>query len=207
MKLTRLGELHQCHSFEVAMTERRIAAFLLLSFMILLAGCTAYKLLHSTKFEKPKIEFSGYCIKRVTDRHAEVDFILLAENPNPVGIKGVSADYELYIDDSRFAAGKAVDVELPPGRETTVTVPVVVVYKELLNAVGPVIERYLSNQKSMPITVKAKVYGNPRLYSDTEEGLLPPFEKRITETIDIPLPEDEINNARDRLEKAIRSLF
>ncbi len=187
--------------------ERRIAVFLLLSFMILPTGCTAYKLLHSTKFEQPKIEFSGYRIKRVTVRQAEVDFVVLAENPNPVGIKGVSADYELYIDDSRFAAGEAVDVELPPGKQTTVTVSVVVVYEELLNAIGPAIERFLSNQKSMPITVKAKIYGIPRLYSDTEEGPLPPLEKRMTETIDIPLPEDEINNARDRLERAIRSVF
>ena len=189
------------------MTERRIAAFLLLSFMILPAGCTAYKLSHSTKFEEPKIEFSRYCIKRVTDRQAEVDFIVLAENPNHVGIKGISADYELYLDDSRFAAGKAADVELPPGRETAITVPMVVVYKELLNTIGPAIERLLSNQKSMPITVKAKIYGNPRLYSDTEEGSLPRFEKRITRTIDIPLPEDESNKARDRLEEAIRRLF
>jgi hypothetical protein len=59
----------------------------------------------------------------------------------------------------------------------------------------------------MPITVKVRVYGNPRLYSDTQEGLLPPFEKRITRTIDIPLPEDEIDQTRDRLEKAIRRLF
>lgn len=192
------------------MTQRRIAIFLLLTFMtsmILPAGCTDYKLLHSTKFEKPKIEFSGYAIKRVTERQAEVDFIVLAENPNSVGIKGVSADYELYLDDSRFAKGKAVDVELPPGRQTSVRVPVVVVYGELLNAVGPAIKRILSNQKSMPITVKAKVYGNPRLYSDTEEGSFLPFEKRITETIHIPLPEDEIKKARDRLEESIRSLF
>lgn len=189
------------------MTNRPIAAILLLSFMILLAGCTAYKLLHSTKFETPKFEFSGYAIKRVTARQAEVDFIVLANNPNPVGIKGVSADYELYLDDHRFATGEAVAVELPPGKETAVTVPVVVVYNELLNAIGPAIQRFLSNQKSMPITVMAKVYGNPRLYSDTEEGLLPPFQKRITETIAIPLPEDEMNVARDRLEKTLRSLF
>lgn len=191
------------------MRKRLITAFFLLTFMILPAGCTAYKLLHSTKLEPPKIEFHEYRIKQVTDRQAEVDFIVRAENPNPIGIKGVSADYELYIEEGRFAAGKAVDAELPPGpgRETALTVPVVVVYEELLNALGPAIERFLSKQKSMPITVKVKVFGNPRLYSDTEEGLLPPFEKRITKTIDIPLPEDEIDQTRDRLEKVIRRLF
>jgi LEA14-like dessication related protein len=189
------------------MSKRRIAAFFLLTFMIIPAGCTAYKLLHSTKLEPPKIEFYEYRIKQVTDEQAEVDFIVRAENPNPIGINGVSADYELFIEESRFAAGKAVEAELPPGSETTLTVPVVVVYEELLNAIGPAIERLLSNQKSMPITVKVRVYGNPRLYSDTQEGFLPPFEKRITRTIDIPLPEDEINQTRDRLEKAIRRLF
>lgn len=34
----------------------------------------------------------------------------MAENPNPVAIKGVSADYELYLDNSRFAADEAVAV-------------------------------------------------------------------------------------------------
>jgi len=34
--------------------------------------------------------------------------------------------------------------------------------------------------------VKAKVYVNPRVYSDAEEGFLPPFQKCISETIDIP---------------------
>ncbi len=189
------------------MTVRRITVFLLIAFMILPGGCTAYKLLHSTEFEKPKIEFSGYSVRRVTVRQAEVDFVVLAENPNSVGIKGVSADYELYFDNNRFAAGEAVDIELPPGRETTVTVPVVIVYRELLKVIGPAVERVLSRQKSMPITVKARVYGNPKLYSDKEEGSLLPFEKRITETIDIPLPEDEVNRARDRLEEAIRTLF
>ena len=38
----------------------------------------------------------------------------------------------------------------------------------------------------MPIMVKAKVYVNPRVYSDAEEGFLPPFQKCISETIDIP---------------------
>ncbi len=189
------------------MTKRLIAAFLLFSLAALPAGCTAYKLLHSTKFEAPRIEFYGYVVKRATPKEAEVDFIVLANNPNPVGIKGVSADYELYLDDYRFAAGEAVDVELPPGRETAVTVPVVVVYKELLNVIGPAIERFLSDQNSMPITVKARVYGNPRVYNDTEEGFVPPFQKRITETINVPLPRDEINDAGDRLEKALRRLF
>lgn len=55
--------------------------------------------------------------------------------------------------------------------------------------------------------VKAKVYVNPRVYSDAEEGFLPPFQKCISETIDIPCPEDETNDARDRIEKAIRSFF
>ena len=189
------------------MTKKRIAACFLLSFMLLFAGCAAYKLLHSTKLEEPKIEFSGYRIERMTNREAEVDFIVRAENPNPVGIKGVSADYELYVDESRFATGNAVAVELPPGGETAITVPVVV-YQELLKALGPVIERFLSNRKSMPITVKVKVYGNPRLYgSNTEEGLLPPFQKTITRTLDIPLPDGQSIPAGDRLEKTIRSLF
>lgn len=186
---------------------RRIAAFFLVMLMLLPAGCTAYNLAHSTKFEQPKIEFSGYRIRQVTDRRAEVDFIVLVDNPNPVGIRGVSADYELYLDESRFAAGRAIDVDLPPAKETAVTVPVTVVYKELLHAIGPAIDRFLANQKSMPVTVKARVYGSPRLYSATEEGTLPPFEKRIVRTIDVPLPEDEINRAKDKLEKAIRRLF
>ena len=76
----------------------------------LLAGCTAYRLLHSTKFETPKFEFSACVIKRITARQAEVDFLVLAENPNPVAIEGVSADYELYLDNSRFAADEAVAV-------------------------------------------------------------------------------------------------
>jgi len=49
-------------------------------------------------------------IKRITARQAEVDFLVPAENPNPVAIEGVSADYELYLDNSRFAADEAVAV-------------------------------------------------------------------------------------------------
>lgn len=189
------------------MTPKRFAAVALAVFWILTGGCTAYKLLHSARIEEPKFEFSGCVIKRVTDRQTEVDCIILAKNPNSVGIKGLSADYELYMDDSRFATGKAVDVELPPVGQIAVTVPVVVVYRELLRAIGPAMERFLSNQKSMPITVKARVYGNPKLYSDTEEGSLLPFEKRVTKTIEVPLPEDEIEKAKNRIEQSIRALF
>jgi len=132
MRPTRLGELHQC-IVRVAMTERRIAAFLLLSFMILLAGCTAYKLcIRQVREAEDRIFWILY--QAVTDRHAEVDFILLRKTRTR-GIKGVSADYELYIDDSRFAAGKASTLNCPWEGDHR-QVPVVVVYKELLNAVG-----------------------------------------------------------------------
>jgi hypothetical protein len=166
-------------------------------------GCTFYKLMHSTKIENPSFEFLRCDVKKATEKYVNIECHILAQNPNPIGLKNIYVSYELFVEDRRLMNGRDIYVELAPKGETELKIPASISYNDLLHALEPVLGRILFNQKTIPITIKTRIYGQPTLYNDVEEGSLFSFERRLSKTIDVPMPEDDIN----RLKDSIRRLF
>jgi LEA14-like dessication related protein len=171
--------------------------------MSVVSGCTFYRLMQSTKIENPSFEFLRCDLKKATDKYFNIECFVLAQNPNLIGLKNIYISYEIFVEDKRLINGREIYVELAPKGETELKVPASISYNDLLHALEPVLGRIFSNQKTIPITIKTRIYGQPTLYNGVEEGSLFSFERRLSKTIDVPMPEDEINRVKD----SIRRLF
>lgn len=179
----------------------------LLLFLLLVPSCTFYRLVGSTKLKTPEFTILGCEVKKVSPRQANVDFIVSAYNPNPIGLKNIYVNYELSTERKRFMKGRDVSVELAPNSENRIIVPAEIELEDLARALGPLLERILSHQRTIPITIDAFIYGKPTVYNEFEKGSLFSFEKRVTKTVDIQLPKDEINKVKKQLLEEIRKLF
>ncbi|MDH4276068.1 MAG: LEA type 2 family protein, partial [Gammaproteobacteria bacterium] len=155
----------------------------------------------------PSIEYVNHTLRDVNLTQATIDANLKAKNPNEIGLKNVFLSYELYVEGKRFLKGSDIAVALTPKGESMINVPAVVVYKDIYNAVGPVAERILMNQKSVAVTIIATLYGNPTVYNEVEQGSLFQFSMTMEKTVDVPLPQDKIDKAKEDVKNAIKKLF
>jgi LEA14-like dessication related protein len=179
----------------------------LVLFLLLLPSCTFYRLVGSTKLKTPEFTILGCEVRKVSARQANLDFIVSAYNPNPIGLRNIYINYELSTEGKRLMKGRDVSVELAPNSENRIIVPAEVELDDLVRALGPLLERILSHQKTVPITIDALIHGKPTVYNEYEKGSLFSFEKRVTKTVDVPLPKDEINKVKKQLLNEIRKLF
>ncbi|MHC1741994.1 MAG: LEA type 2 family protein [Syntrophobacteraceae bacterium] len=184
---------------------RRAVLLLLLS--VLIPSCTFYKLVGSAKLKTPDFKVLGCEVKKITSRKANVDFIISAYNPNPIGLKNIYVNYEISFEGQKLVKGLNASIELSPNSDNTLVVPAEIELDNLARALGPLLERILTNQKTIPLTINAVFHGKPTVYNDFEQGSLFSFEKRITKTIEIALPKDEMDKAKKQMFKEILRSF
>ena len=160
--------------------------------VLALSGCTFTRLM-TTQSEKPTFTYTGSELVETSQSRAIVNFLFSAHNPNEAGLKNVTVSYELFFEEKKFAKGNDIHLDLNPKGDSEIKVPATIVYTDLLPVLGSIIKRILSGQKTIPITIVAVFSGKPALYGEAgkEEPVF--FEKRMTRTVDIPLPQERRN--------------
>lgn len=184
--------------------RRRIVSLALLLFV---PSCTFYKLASTTKLKPPEFAIVGCEIKSISSNHANLDLFVSAYNPNPVGLKNVYLNYELSTQGRRLMKGRDVRIELDPLSETTLVVPSEIEFSDIINAMGPLLDRILSRQMTIPITVNAIFHGRPTLYNEHEQGSLFSFEKRVSKTVEVSLSRDDMEKGKRQLRQELKKLF
>jgi hypothetical protein len=170
-----------------------------------LSSCAFFSMARNLK--QPAITYVRCDVKNVEERKADVQFVLSAYNPNTVGLKNVWVSYELFYEGKRFLKGDSIRVELPPMETTPLLIPAEIDYREVFRVAGPMAERVLLGQKTVPVRIDAVISGKPTLYNSVEESSLISFTFKISRTEQIPIPEDQINSAKKRLESSLRKMF
>jgi hypothetical protein len=168
---------------------RRLITLLLL---LALSGCT-FARIATTRFEKPTFTFVKSELVDSSQNKATVNFIFMAHNPNKEGLKNVSVSYELFVQEKRLLIGTDVLFDLNPEGDTEIKIPAVIAYSDLFPVLGSVTKRFLSGQKTVPITIVAHFSGKPALYGEAGKEEPMTFEKRFTKTADIPLQHERRN--------------
>ena len=166
--------------------------------ILILSGCVFTKLM-TAKIEQPTFTYVQFELIEVSQRQATVNFLFSAHNPNAIGLKNVFVSYELFVEGKTLLTGNNINLELPPKSDTEIKVPAVIIYTDLVPVLGSVAERLLSGQKTIPITINAVFSGKPAIYDETGEGKSFSFERKLTKTVDFPLPQDKINNVKNWL--------
>ena len=172
------------------------AGVIFFGILIFTAACTFNRLASKIEFQEPTFSYLRHEVTSLSDTKADVNFIINAYNPNPVGLKNVYVDYSLSTDGGQFLKGQGLPLKLNPAGDTEITVPTEIVFIELINSLGPVVERILlTGDYSVPVTINGVIYGKPTLYDEFEEGTsLLSFNWEFSRTENIPLPEQQIKN-------------
>jgi hypothetical protein len=155
-------------------------------------GCSYTKLM-TTRFENPTFAFTGSVLVETSQNGAIVNFLFIAHNPNEAGLKNITCSYELFVEGKKFATGKDFTLALDPKGDTQITVPATIVYADLYPALGSVVRRILSGQKTIPITIDAFFSGKPAIYIEAEKETPISFERRLVKTAEIPLQQERKN--------------
>jgi LEA14-like dessication related protein len=163
--------------------------------ILALAGCT-FTRLATTRFEKPTFTYRGSELVETSQNRVIVNFLFSAHNPNDAGLKNVTVSYELYVEESRFAKGNDIPLDLDPKGDTLIKVPATIDYTDLFPVLGSVIKRVLSGRKTIPLTIDAVLSGKPALSIEAGKEKQITFERRLTKTVDIPLPRDRRNKGQ-----------
>jgi LEA14-like dessication related protein len=167
----------------------RIISPVILALILVLPGCTFTKLM-TTRFEKPTFTYKGLDVVDVSQNKVVVNFLFSAHNPNEAGLKSVTCSYELFVEGKKILTGNDIPLELNPKGDTEIKVPSTIAYTDLASVLGSVVQLILSGQKTIPVTINAVFSGNPAIYTETGKETAISFERRLTKTVDVPLPKE-----------------
>lgn len=184
----------------------RLALVLLMAAAVL-ESCAFFRLARSSKIKNPTFAYASHRFLGASDRQADMQVTLSSFNPNSIGLKNVTVDYELFYEGNRFLNGADIALELKPMDTTRIVIPASVVYREILAVAGPAAQGLLRNRKSIPVRVDAVLTGNPTLYNEVEEGSLFRFSLKVSRTVDVPIPEDAEDKAKKAVRGALKRMF
>ena len=167
----------------------------------------------TTDIKNPKVKYVGHKIEKVTSDEVQVNVDLAAHNPNDIGLKNVFVSYELFAEGNRLFKGNDIPLKLDPKKETVIKIPVKVNYKGVFGTIKPVVERLMKENKSLPVEVRAHVYGKPTVYNNMAEGDLFSFSHKEKKIIQIPLPkvkekaQKKVDQLKNKAKDALKKLF
>ncbi len=164
-----------------------IIRLVILALILVLPGCTFTKLL-TTRLVKPTFTYKGFELVDASQSSLIVNFLFSAHNPNKAGLKNITCSYELFVEGNKILTGNDVPLALNPNGDTEIKVPATIAYSDLFPVLGSVVQRILSGQKTIPITINAVFSGKPATYSEAGKEEAISFEMKLIKTADIPLP-------------------
>lgn len=181
----------------------RPLAFTVLSLVAvhIVSGCAFLQLLRSEKLKTPEITYLRTVIRSYDAEKAEVDFVINATNPNKIGLKNITVDYELFHEGRAFLKGSGIDVTLAPSGDTEIRIPAVIPYRSVFNTAYALTQRILAGDSTVPVRFEALVSGRPTLYNEVEEGALFSFSRKLSRTEHIPIPRQQIDDATDAIKR------
>ena len=174
--------------------------------LCLIAGCNPVSMMQVLRPEKPEIKYIDYKLKSVTSK--QVNFVLnfSVKNPNQIGLKNIAINYELSTEGQKILSGHETDLALIPSGESIIQIPAEIVYTDAFKVMGPIAERLWNQSKTLPIDVHVSIDGKPTLYDGFGAGELFSFNYSTTRHIEVPLPQDKIDSALEKIRNKLKNL-
>jgi len=139
----------------------------------------------SSNLKTPEITYDRFEVKRLAPDKAEVEFIFILNNPNPLGLDNISADYELFLKGKSTAQGKDVKFSAKPNSKSEIRLPAEINYIKAFKSAEILAEAVIRGQKTIPFTLNAVFKINVKLAT---------FNIPVAAKGDLPLPELNINS-------------
>ena len=145
--------------------------------LLLVSGASAQFKLRAP--QKPTITYDRVEVKKVTFEKADVEFVYIVDNPNPVGLDFLTMDYELLLQDQSAATGKDMKFTIKAKAKTELRLPLEVVYLHLFKSTQELTKAILGGKKSIPFTINATFKADVKLLK---------FSIPVTAKGELPLP-------------------
>jgi LEA14-like dessication related protein len=139
----------------------------------------------SSALKTPEITYDRFEVKRIAFDKADVEFIFIVNNPNPLGLDNISADYELFLKGQSTAQGKGVKFAVKPNSKSEIRLPAEINYMKAFKSVEILTEAIVGGQKTIPFTL------NTVFKIDVKVAT---FNIPVTARGDLPLPEFKVNS-------------
>jgi len=139
----------------------------------------------SSNLKTPEITYDRFEVKRMAPDKAEVEFIFILNNPNPLGLDNISANYELFLKGQSTAQGKDVKFSVKPNSKSEIRLPAEISYIKAFKSAEILAEAAIRGQKSIPFTLNAVFMIDVKLAT---------FSIPVTAKGDLPLPELNVNS-------------
>jgi LEA14-like dessication related protein len=138
----------------------------------------------SAALKTPEITYDRFEVKQIALDKADVDFIFIVNNSNPVDLDDISMDYELFLKGQSAVLGKDVKFAVKANSKSEIRLPVKIDYIKAFKSVEILTEAVVSGQKSVPFTLTSAFKINVKSAT---------FNVPVTARGDLPLPEIKVN--------------
>lgn len=141
----------------------------------------------SLKAAEPKIRYEKFEVNKVTLQDTSVSFHYTVDNPNPLGLDNIGADYELWLGEKEVPqgqpatlSGKDVKFSVKAKSVSPFVLPMTVNYEGFFHSAGELAKVLATGQKTIPFTLKTVFHLDLTILK---------FSIPITTSGDLPLPE------------------
>jgi len=180
-------------------------------FLLLVPGltsCTFFRLATSDKLIPPEASYVSHDIKNVNNTDVTIDVHLKIKNKNKIGLRNIDVGYQASLDRKRLATGSNIRIDLKPDATTDLTVPVKIRYRDMMGILGVSAKHILLSSKTIPVNIDLTIIGAPTLYNEHESGsTYLSFSLTVSKTVDVPLPQDDINKAKKKAAREAKKIF
>lgn len=96
--------------------------------------CSSVQEFVKENIQKPEVEFAGAKLQGLSFEQLDLLFDVRITNPNPVGVKLASFDYDFFVNENHFLGGKQEKgFEIASNGESTVQIPIALQFQEIYN--------------------------------------------------------------------------
>jgi LEA14-like dessication related protein len=116
----------------------------------------------SLGLKEPKIQYEKVDIKQVTAKDTKVEFVYSVDNPNPIGLENIGADYQLYLGvkdrpangTPPTASGNDVKFNVKANAISEFRLPMTINYEGFFKSAAELTRIVLSGQKTIPFVLE-----------------------------------------------------
>lgn len=121
----------------------KISIFLLVFSLMSIESCSLFKnVISNVEVSKPEVSVISAKIDTLSFTYADLLFDLKVKNPNSIGLKLNSFDYDLLIEGTSFLSGKHdKELQIEGNSESIIQLPLRVIYKNLFTTYQSIKEK------------------------------------------------------------------
>jgi len=186
---------------------KTLLLLIVISLQLLMSGCTFIKMLEHGTMKEPTLEYQDYEIADIGLDKVSLRLFFKAINPNKQNIDTFFTDYEVFIGDKSVVEGKDLRITLIPEGESTVMVPVELIYSQLFETAGTLAKMLSEGKRKVDTRVHIHIHGEFLIYEFLGKRHTREYSYRVNVDTELPLPEVTVEKVTKAVKGSINNFL